>query len=311
MVHSTVEDVRIKEQTSYDRVLGVMERQIEAETDWSRYTEIGRLGLDEIALKKGHKDYVTIITAYVDDQLILLGVLKDRKKETVKKFFRSIPNRLRKTVKFICSDLCPMFISAAREVFGKRVQICADRFHVAKLYREKFEELRRKEIKRLKESLPKKDQDSLKNIHWLLRKSYDELTSDERRRLNWLWSHSPKLKQAYRLQEELTVIYNSDISKGDAKRKFKYWIRCARKSGVGCYDRFINTLESHMEEMTNYFTERKNSGFVEGFNNKIKVLKRRAYGITNLTRLYQRLCLDLHGFSWFLFKENEETVTYI
>jgi transposase len=54
-----------------------------------------------------------------------------------------------------------------------------------------------------------------------------------------------------------------------------------------------------MDEITNYFLDRSNSGFVEGLNNKIKVLKRRCYGILNLSHLFQRLFLDLEGYRLF------------
>jgi hypothetical protein len=63
LVNSTIEDVKVKEQLSYDSVLGVLERCIRAKVDWSAYTALGILGIDEIALKKGHRDFVVIVTA--------------------------------------------------------------------------------------------------------------------------------------------------------------------------------------------------------------------------------------------------------
>ncbi|MCJ7702710.1 MAG: transposase [Anaerolineales bacterium] len=59
------------------------------------------------------------------------------------------------------------------------------------------------------------------------------------------------------------------------------------------------TLENHMDEISNYFINRDSSGFVEGFNNKIKVLKRRCYGIFNIQHLFQRIYLDLEGYRLF------------
>ncbi len=70
-------------------------------------------------------------------------------------------------------------------------------------------------------------------------------------------------------------------------------------SGLRCFDSFLTTLENWMDEITNYFISRQTSGFVEGFNNKAKVLKRRCYGIANLTHLFQRLYLDLEGYRLF------------
>jgi len=61
----------------------------------------------------------------------------------------------------------------------------------------------------------------------------------------------------------------------------------------------LSTLDKRLDEITNYFVARKNSGFVEGLNNKIKVVKRRCYGIFNVGHLFQRLFIDLTGYEKF------------
>lgn len=66
--------------------------------------------------------------------------------------------------------------------------------------------------------------------------------------------------------------------------------------GLSCFDSFLTTLDNRLEEITNYFLDRQTSGFVEGLNHKIKVLKRRCYGLLNPARLFQRLHLDLAGY---------------
>ncbi|KOR31692.1 transposase [Achromatium sp. WMS3] len=77
------------------------------------------------------------------------------------------------------------------------------------------------------------------------------------------------------------------------------WINHVRKSGLTYFDSFIKTLTNHMKEITNYFNGRMNSGFVEGANNKIKVLKRRCYGLSNSAHLFQRIKLDFEGYAMF------------
>ena len=84
-----------------------------------------------------------------------------------------------------------------------------------------------------------------------------------------------------------------------AKRKFRAWIKRVQKSGLTCFDHFIKTLLNWLDEISNYFINRDTSGFVEGFNNKIKVLKRRCYGIFNIQHLFQRIFLDLEGYRLF------------
>ena len=257
------------------------------------------LGIDEISLKKGHQDFVTIITARIGEVILILAVLEGRKKETVKEFFLSIPRRLRKTVKVVCSDMYDGFMNAAKEVFGKKVQIVADRFHVAKLYRNSLEELRKTEMKRLKKELSEAEYKKLENIMWILRKNKKDLSSDEEKTLNLLFKHSPLLQLAYDFRNELTDIFEENISKAKAKRKIAHWRKKVIKSELTCFDSFLETLDKRMDEITNYFTGRYNSGFVEGMNNKIKVIKRRCYGILNPKSLFQRIHLDLTGYSEF------------
>jgi len=67
-------------------------------------------------------------------------------------------------------------------------------------------------------------------------------------------------------------------------------------------DSFLTTLENWLDDIANYFIDRNTSGFVEGFNNKLKVIKRRCYGILNVTHLFQRIQLDLYGHSFFAMK---------
>jgi transposase len=66
--------------------------------------------------------------------------------------------------------------------------------------------------------------------------------------------------------------------------------------GLDCFNSFLVTLDKRLEEITNYFVARQNSGFVEGLNNKIKVIKRRCYGIFKAGHLFQRLFIDLAGY---------------
>lgn len=299
LVNSTIQDTSIKEQIGYDVIEGILDRRISTTIDWKTIKKIDALGIDEISIKKGHKDFVVIVTAVIDGQLIILAVLKNREKATAKEFFISIPKRLRRTIKAICSDLYKGFITAAKEVFGKKIPIIADRFHVAKLYREKLDTLRKKEMRRLKKELPAEEYKKLKNVMWILRKPISALSEYELKTLQLLFKHSKIVKCAYDLCFDLTKIFDMDIDPGQAKRKIGGWIRRVRNSGVTCFDSFIKTLSTSMQEITNYFIDRWNSGFVEGLNNKIKVLKRRCYGLINIKHIFQRIRLDLEGY--FLF----------
>jgi len=299
LVGSTVSDVCIKEDLGYEAVMGIIQRHIKTEVEWSEIERLDVIGIDEISLKKGHKDFVTVVTARTDGRIIILAVLNGRKKSTVKAFLASIPKRLKKTILALCSDLYEGYINAAKEVFGANVIIVVDRFHVAKLYRKGFDGLRKKELKRLKKELSKEEYKKLKGAMWILRKDIEGLKVEDLEVLKWLFKCSPILELAYKLCNELTDIFEGDYSKSEAKRKINRWKKRVIKSRLSCFNRFLSTLDKWMDGITNYFINRQTSGFVEGFNNKIKVIKRRCYGILNVKHLFQRIQLDLEGYSLF------------
>jgi len=301
LVNATIEDVSIKERMRYDQVLGVLERRIGAEVDWQQYTALGVLGLDEIARRKGHNDFLTLVTARLPEgRIAILGVLPDRLKDTVVAFLRSIPQRLLRTVHTACCDMYEGFSEAVREEV-ETARIVVDRFHVARHYREAADQLRKQEQARLKGELPEEEYKQLKGLLWAFRKSRQDLNPEQRRVLKRFFRYSPQAKAAYWLSEQLTEIFDQHISKPMAQRKIKAWIKRVKKSGLSCFDTFLKTLDYWWEEITNYFIERANSGFVEGLNNQVKVLKRRCYGLYNLHHFFQRISLDLEGYRWFAF----------
>jgi transposase len=122
------------------------------------------------------------------------------------------------------------------------------------------------------------------------------LSNEERKILEPLLKYSPALKAAYRLCCKLTGIYNSRIGIRKATKKIDEWIALVEASGLNCFNTFIATLKKYKTPIVRYFKGRFTSGFVEGINNKVKVIKRRCYGLLNENTLFQRLFLDLSGY---------------
>lgn len=304
IVNSTVHDISIKEDIGCEAIIGIINRNIQVKIDWNTLTCLDVIGIDEISLKKGHRDFVTIITGRIDNKTVILGVLSDRKKATVKLFLSDIPQKLRQTIHTVCSDMYDGFIYAAKEALGKRVKIVIDRFHVAKLYRKGLDTLRKQELRRLKKVLPAEAYKGLQGAMWALRKKAEHLTDEEKDVLARLFVYAPQLKVAYDLCNGLTDIFEKHLRKRRAKFEIKNWIQRVNDSTLHCFDTFTTTLEQWMDEITNYFLDRQTSGFVEGLNNKIKVIKRRCYGILNVKHLFQRIYLDLSGYALFSCKTN-------
>ena len=300
LVNSTVVDVSIKEGLGYEAVQGIINRRVSEKVNWKEFKELKEIGIDEIARRKGHQDFITLVTTRLaTGALRVLGVLEGREKATVKKFFLSIPKDLRKTIRVACSDMYEGYINAIKEVLGQDVEVVVDRFHVAKLYRKGLDDLRKKELKRLKKELPEADYKEFKGVMWMLRKNPAELKPEESDVISRLFKQTPLLGSAYVFCYTLTGIFELPLTKAEATQRLLAWKQLVQESELTCFDSFLSTLGKRLDEITNYFVARKNSGFVEGLNNKIKVIKRRCYGIFNVGHLFQRLFIDLAGYEQF------------
>jgi transposase len=187
------------------------------------------------------------------------------------------------TIQTVCTDLYDGFINAVKEELPEATAV-ADRFYMAKKYRDGADQLRKQEIKRLKKEWPEPEYEQIKGAMWPFRKKPDDLTPEEAARLQRLFTHSPSLHQAYQLRDQLTAIFDQDLTKAEATEKLTQWQQRVSDRGLTCFDSFLTMLENWMDEITNYFLNRDSSGFVEGLNTKIKVLKRRCYSPNQLCR---------------------------
>ena len=299
LINSTLTDVTEKEDVSYDALLGILDRWIARSVDWATLEAFSTIGIDEIALLKGHRDFVAVISAQnVHGDLHILAVLPDRLKATLVTWLEAMPASLRARITTVCTDMWEGYITAAQEVLPA-ARIVIDRFHVARHYRDSVDTLRKQEVRRLKKDLPKDAVDDLKRTLWPFRKRAEALDSTEQARLDTLLAYSPALQQAYTLREELTTIFDTARSKADGLRRIHFWRQRVAKSGLTCFDPFLKLLDTWLDLIANYFISHQTSSFVEGLNNKLKVLKRRCYGLRNVGRLFQRLTLDLEGYRRF------------
>jgi len=242
---------------------------------------------------------VTLVTGrFRDGEITILGVLPGHEKAVLVEYLRLIPQRILQALQAVCCDLWDAYIEAVREEIPT-ARIVADRFHVARHYRDAADQIRKTELQRLKKELPKEEYQKLNGSFRAFRKNTKDLNKEERKTLRGFFAYSPCAKQAYDFREEFTALYDMNLSKKQAQSKILRWILQVEKSGLLCFENFIRLLRHWWEEITNFFVHRENSGFVEGFNNKVKVLKRRCYGIFNLTHLFQRIYLDLCGYRLF------------
>jgi transposase len=299
LVNSTITDVEAKEDVTYAALLGILDRWIAKSVDWAALEPFATMGIDEIALLKGHRDFVAVISAQTQrGELHLLAVLPDRLKATVLAWLVTIPQAIRECITTVCTDIWDGYITAVEEALPNAT-IVLDRFHVIRHARDGLDTLRKQEVRRLKKELPTEVTDAFKHTLWPFRKRSSDLDTTEQERLETLLTYSPALRQAYVLREQLTSIFDTARSKADGLRRLRLWRRRVEKSDLRCFDPFLKLLSRWLDLIANYFINHQTSSFVEGLNNKLKVLKRRCYGLRNVAHLFQRLTLDLEGYRRF------------
>ncbi|WP_017714673.1 transposase, partial [Prochlorothrix hollandica] len=127
----------------------------------------------------------------------------------------------------------------------------------------------------------------IKHIRSLILKNGTDLNDEEKKLLEIILKSSERLSNAYQLKEDFRQIYETDQEPEVAKVKLEEWLAKASKF----YSQVITTIKNHFDGICNYFYNRTTSGKMEGINNKIKVIKRQAYGFTNFDHLRMRLLI--------------------
>jgi transposase len=293
--NSTVLEVARKRGVSEATLDGILDRGIACEVDWGAWERLGVIGLDAMALTRGHRDFVVLVTAPLAGRGVdILAGLADRKQETVAACLRAMPEALRRTVKRVCTEMYAGFVRAI-EAEGPWAESVIARVHVARAYRDGAATGRKKELKRRKSALPKAAYAESKGAMWPFRKRPAALEPPAWELLERVFTCAPKVEAADNLREDLTELFERDDTKAGAKCAIRAWCRRVPARGLAAFESVLGTVEQWIDGITNDCQERHTSGFVEGFNHRVKVLKRRGYGIFDVGRLFHRLTLDLHG----------------
>lgn len=155
--------------------------------------------------------------------------------------------------------------------------------------------------KQLKQRLSKEEYRQIKGVIWSFCKSASGLNDEDWVLPQKLFIYLPKLEQACTLREELTEIVRDRFTKMKAKCAILFLCKSVCKSRINEFENFLGTVDTWPNKITNYSLEVLSSDFVEGFNNRLKVLKRYCYGIFDVDQIFQRLALDTDEYERFCF----------
>jgi len=242
------------------------------EKDYGRtdYSDLVILAVDEIAVHKGHR-YMTVVLDYLSGRVVWVG--QDRTAETLMAFFDGMTEAQKQRLKAIAMDMWNPYILAVQTKVP-HVQIVFDLFHVVSAFHKVIDQVRNDECRKAR----KKDKAVFQGSKYLLLKNKKNLRPGEERQ---------HLRRLLELNKTLcTVMILKDLLKkigcyryrGWATKRLREWCALARTLGHPEVSKFANRLECYEYGILNHCQYRIHTGRLEGVNNKIKVIKRKAYG---------------------------------
>lgn len=284
---STRKAVAEEEWLDQDTVKGIFTRWAKKVTQAQRREVVRVLGIDEISLKKRHKQFALVLSDL--ERHCVLAVLPGREKDRLEKWLAALSQQERKAIRVVSIDMWRPYRLAVRAKLP-HADIVADRFHVMKQLNQRLGQLRRAVYKRADEAT----QQVLKGSRWLLVKNRDQLKPQEQAHLMQVLAVSPELRTAYLLKEEFRTIFDKINDPRQAERFLRAWVWKANQSGDRYLLKFVNTLRNWWSEILRYFGDRITNGFVEGINRAIRTIISRAYGYRNFDN-FRLQVLAQHG----------------
>jgi transposase len=260
--------------SSWDTVFRCVEFTVRWGLAHRTFDDIRSIGVDELAWKKGHK-YLTLVYQIDHGQRRLLHIAKQRTAASFHTFFDMIGPERSQNIQFVASDMWKAFQNVVRSRCGDAVHVL-DRFHVAQLLSKAVDQVRRSEARALRVA---GHQAFLSNARWLLLKAKKNLSRTQRVRLRDLVAINLKAVRAYLLKEQFQHFWTYTTVRGGRKFLAK-WTTMAMRSRLPEFKKLARTLRVHLPELLNWFQARGQfaSGATEGFNNKARVVTRKAYG---------------------------------
>jgi len=268
--HMTIQDVAHHLGVSWDVVKDLHKRHLGRRFRNPNLTGLTHIAMDEICVGHGPR-FLTIVLNLRTGAVIFVGPGKG--KEALDPFWKRLGGR-KKTIKAVAIDMANSYRSAVWEHLPQAA-VVFDRFHVIKLYNEKLSDLRR-QVQNGAEAMAKQ---VLKGTRWLLLKNPENLEDrkNERQRLEEALRLNQPLATAYYLKEDLRQFWEQ-VDKAAARRFLRDWIARAEASGITVLKKFARILRLREFGLLAWYDHPISTGPLEGTNNKIKTLQRRAYG---------------------------------
>ncbi len=270
---STIKDVAKELHLDWDTVKALEKQYMREQLRRAGTPGPRVLGIDEISLRKRHT-YRVVVSDLIRARAIWFGGT-DRSEASLDAFFTWLGPRKSGRIRLAVMDMWKPFRTSTRH-HAPQASILFDKFHVLRHLGNALDTVRKSEYARLSG----KDRRFIKGQKYTLLAHRENLTMDGRRALKTLLTANQRLSTAYLLKESFGQLWSYD-REGWARRFFENWRAALKWQRLRPYEKFAAMIERHWDGIAAYcHPENKVAlGFVEGLNNKVRVIQRRAYGL--------------------------------
>jgi transposase len=261
-----------------------------------RLDGVTRIGIDEVAYKKGHK-YLIVVVDHDTRRVVWMG--EGRSKKALLGFFDALGPERSKAITHVTADAGSWIEAAVAERCPDAIR-CLDPFHVVQWATETLDKVRREVWNEARRTAPTNyrgdaqgDAKKLKGARWALWKNPEDLTDRQNDKLDWIAKATPKLWRAYLLKEGLRVIFRSGLQ--DARAALTKWLAWAQRSRIDAFVELGRTIRTHREAILSSIEHGLSNRPVESVNTKIRLMTRVAYGFKSAQSLISLAMLTLAG----------------
>jgi len=237
--------------------------------------QIRRLAIDEIAIMKGHK-YFTVIRDY--DSGVAIKIFFGRGYDETAKALASLGKDKLANIVYVSLDMWDPYIKAIKEQCPN-AKLVFDKFHVVKKVNEALDEVRKKEFDKATDE----ERVEMKRKRWVILTREHNLKTEQKEELAELMKRNDRLYKAYLLKEQILSIFEDKISTFEKIcERINCWFENILGNKLDEFNAVIKTMQNYMYGIQNYFRYGMTNAIAEGFNTKINVIKRRAFGYRDL-----------------------------
>lgn len=250
-----------------------------------------RIGIDEISYRKGHRYLVVVVD---HDTGRLVWAKPGRTKAVVAEFFEALGPERRAGIEIVTADGASWISDAVAEA-APDAEVCMDPFHVVGWATDALDAVRREDWNDLRHTQgDRRGAKILKGLRWLLWRNWEDLTPQQRERLDILAATHSRLHRAWQLKEVLRQIFQLPYL--EAKMQLDDWLAWASRSRIPAFVELARRIRRHRPAIERTLQWRVSNGLVESTNTKIRLIHRRAFGFRRPESLISLAMLALGGY---------------